>query len=73
MLSIQQSSKPDMLGSPSQTSDYQMIADLDFKPKSDFAQKLGQGSYSFSNTNAALSTKNIEPVNETKMSDNEAF
>jgi hypothetical protein len=50
-----------------------MIADLDFKPKSDFAQKLGQGSYSFSNTNAALSTKNIEPVNETKMSDNEAF
>jgi|LauGreDrversion4_2_1035121.scaffolds.fasta_scaffold78362_1 hypothetical protein len=64
-----------MLGSPSQTSDYQMIADLDFKPKSDFAQKLGQGSYSFSNTNAAQSTKNniVEPVNETKMSDNEAF
>jgi len=52
-----------------------MIADLDFKPKSDFAQKLGQGSYSFSNTNAAQSTKNniVEPVNETKMSDNEAF
>lgn len=45
-----------------------MIADIDFKPKSDFATKLGQGNYSFSKA-----PEKVEPVNETKMSDNEAF
>lgn len=60
------------MGSPSQTSmsDYNMIADIDFKPKSEFAQKLGQGNYSFSD---AKKPEKVEPVNETKMSDNEAF
>ena len=51
-------------------SDYNMIADIDFKPKSEFAQKLGQGNYSFSD---AKKPEKVEPVNETKMSDNEAF